>query len=93
MKKSTKMHWYIYNNTVPLLNVVKTQIFYPVYNIILNIFKFSTILSASQPASQPAIRPGSTSAMAPVFHITKVIAICLQNCCIKDLFTAPWSFL
>jgi len=31
-EKSTKMHMYIYNNAVRLLNIVKTQIFYPVYN-------------------------------------------------------------
>jgi len=28
-----KMHWYDYNNTVPLLNIAKTQIFHPVYNL------------------------------------------------------------
>jgi len=32
-KKLIKMHWYIiYNNTVPLLNIMKALIFYPVYN-------------------------------------------------------------
>jgi len=47
------------NNTVPLLNIVKNQIFHPVYT-----FKnFST----SSSVSQPAARPSSTSAMAPDF--------------------------
>jgi len=59
------MYWYAYNNTVPLLNIVKKRIFYPVYNF--NFLKFSTISSAGQPASQPAVRPGSASAMAPDF--------------------------
>jgi len=31
-QKSTKMHWYDYNNTVPLLNKAKTRIFHLVYN-------------------------------------------------------------
>jgi len=56
-----------------LLNMAKTRTLYPVYN--LKIFKFSTILSADQPASQPtclpAIKPGSTSAMAPDFSHKK----------------------
>jgi len=29
----SKMHWHVYNNTVPLLNIVKTQIFHLVYHI------------------------------------------------------------
>ena len=64
MKKSTKMHWYNYNNTVPLLNIVKSQIFHPVYNF--KISKFNTI-SSKPPASQPTVKPSSTSAMAPDF--------------------------
>jgi len=64
----------IYNNTVPLLNIAKTQIFYLVYNF--KIFKFNTILSAGL----PAIRPGSTSAMAPDFSHKKVIMSSLQIC-------------
>jgi len=71
----TKMHWYDYNNTISLLNIAKNRIFHLVYNF--KIFKFSTILVFCQPAcqtaSQPAIRPGSTSAMAPDFHIRKVV--------------------
>ena len=50
-KKSTKMHWYDYNNTVPLLNIAKSQIFHQIYNF--KISKFSTISSARQPASLP----------------------------------------
>jgi len=69
----TKMHWYDYNNTVPLLNIAKSQIFHPEYNFKNS--KFSTISSASlldsQPASLPAVRPGSTSAMAPDFSHKK----------------------
>jgi len=83
MKKLTKMHWYVYNNTVPLLNIAKTLIFHLVYNLIF--LKFSTILSAGQPASQPAcqlaylpaIRTGSISTMAPDFSQKKDS---LQNC-------------
>jgi len=30
MKKLTKMHWYDYNNTVPSLNVVNSQMLYPI---------------------------------------------------------------
>jgi len=41
--------------TLPLLNIVKTRIFYPVYNFIfLNLALFHL----------PAVRPSSTSAMA-----------------------------
>jgi len=63
------MYWYVYNNTVPLLNIAKFEYF--IQYIILKNFKFSTILSASQPASMPAVRPGSTSAMAPDFSPEK----------------------
>ena len=38
---------------------------------ILKISKFSTISSANQPASLPAVRPGSTSALAPDFSSKK----------------------
>jgi len=30
------MHWYIYNNTVPLLNIAKTRIFHLAYTVPLN---------------------------------------------------------
>jgi len=49
--------------------MAKTQTLYPVYNF--KKIKFSTILSAGQPASQPAVRPGSTSTMAPDFSQKK----------------------
>jgi len=55
------MHWYIYNNTVCLLNIVKSQILYPVYNLKISLFR----LPASQPTCLPHVRPSSTSAMAP----------------------------
>jgi len=57
------MYWYDHNNTVPLLNIAKSQIFHPVYNFkfFLNLALFCLL------DSQPAIRPGSTSAMAPDF--------------------------
>jgi len=52
-QKSTKVHWYDYNNTIPLLNIAKVEYF--IWYIILKISKFSqAILSASlldQPAS------------------------------------------
>jgi len=58
------MHWYDYNNTIPLLNIVKNLIYIQSgIRIIFKISKFSTILFACQ----PAIRPGNTSAMAPDF--------------------------
>jgi len=57
------------NNTVPLLNIAKNQIFHPVYNF--KISKFSIILSACHTASQPAVRPSSTSAMVPDFSHKK----------------------
>jgi len=54
----------------------------------------SIILSAFLPASLPAYhKTCSAGTLAPVFHTTKVIAIYLQNCCIKEgLSTVPWSF-
>jgi len=44
--------------------------YYLVYNFKNS--KFSTTLSAGQPVSLPAKRPGSASAMAPVFDKIKV---------------------
>jgi len=67
MKKSTKMHWYIYNNTVYLLNIAKIQIFYPVYNF----RKFLNLTLFRLPAYLPHVRPGSTGAMAPDFSHKK----------------------
>jgi len=69
-KKLTKMHWYVYNNTVPLLNMCsENSNISSVYHF--KKIKFSTILSAGQPASLPAVRPGSTSDMAPDFSHKK----------------------
>ena len=59
------MYWYIYNNTVPLLNIAKTQIFCSVYNF--KKFKISTISFNCL----TAVRPGSASAMAPDFSQKK----------------------
>jgi len=88
MKKSTKLYWYTYNNAVPLLHIVKTLIFYLVYN-----FKFSTILSAGQPACQLAVRWDSASAMVPDFLHKMVITSSLWICYFKEgSSTAPWSF-
>jgi len=54
---------------VSLLNIAKSRIFHPVYNF--KISKFSTISSDCLPDSQPAIRPGNTSTMAPDFSHKK----------------------
>jgi len=48
-----------------------TAKFFIVWYIILKISKFSIILSTCQPASQPPVRPGSTSAMALDFQTRK----------------------
>jgi len=66
--KSTKMYWYVYNNSVPLLNIEKKL------NISSSI-QFQKILLFCLPASQPAGRPGSTSAMAPVFFHTRKLTM------------------
>jgi len=61
-KKSAKMHWYVYNYIVPLLNIAKTQIFHPIYDsIFLNLAPFYL------PACLPAIRTGTTCSIAPDF--------------------------
>jgi len=80
VKKLNKMHWYVYNNNIPLLYIVKTWIFHPIYNF--KMFKFSTISSASL----PAVRSSSTSAMAPDFYTRKIIVSSLQNCYSEGLF-------
>jgi len=54
------------------------------------VYNFKNLNSHYLSACQLAVRPGSTSAMAPVFHATKVITIYLQDCCTKEgLSTAP----
>jgi len=68
---------------------MKTRTVYLVYNFkkILNLALFCL------PASQLAIRPGNTSAMASDFYPKKVIASILQICYSEeDSSTAPWSF-
>jgi len=66
MKKWTKMYWYVYNNTVPLLNIAKLEYFIQyIISKILNLALFRL------PANMPAIRPDSTSAMAPDFSHKK----------------------
>jgi len=96
VKKLTKMYWYNYNNTVPLLNIAKTWIFYLVYNFKI-FLKFSTISSADQPANQPdslpAVRPSSASVWLQIFHTRKVITSSLRICYSEEgSFTAPWFF-
>jgi len=94
VKKLTKMHWYAYNNTVPLLNIVKNLEYFIRYTILIFLNLAQLHLLACQPASLPAVRIGSTSVMAPDFHIRKVIVSSLQNCYSEEgLSTAPWSFL
>jgi len=66
-KKSTKMHWYVYNNTVPSVNIAKLDILSSIYVIL----KFLNLALFRLPAGQPAIRPGSTSTMAPDFSHKK----------------------
>jgi len=61
------MHWHKYNNTVPLLNIVKSQIFHLVYNLKI----FLNLALSCLPASQLAVRPDSTSAMVPNFSHKK----------------------
>jgi len=61
-EKPIKMHWYNYNNTVSLLNIVKSRIFHPVYN---------SKNFVSLPASLPGVSSGSTSAMASGFSPEK----------------------
>ena len=57
------MHWYCYNNAVPLLNEVKTLTFRSVVNF--KTFGIYLDLSDSLPACQPAIRPTSAGCTAP----------------------------
>jgi len=80
------MHQYYYNNTVPLLNTAKSQISHLIYNF--NFFKFSNILSASQ----PVVRLGSTSAMAPDFSHKKGVYKTVILMKVHPLHPA-WSFL
>ena len=56
------MHWLGYNDAVSSLNEAKTQIFQPADNF--ENFKIR-LYFVSQPASQPALRPGCTRCRAP----------------------------
>ena len=59
------MHSYCSNNAVTVLNAAKSLKIRSTMNF--KNLKFTCILSASQPASQPAVRPGSASATALEF--------------------------
>ena len=56
------MHWYCCNNTVPMLNKVRTLTFRSVANF--QIFEISLDFDY-QPAMQPAIRPTTAKCTAP----------------------------
>jgi len=89
MKKSTtgKMYWYAYNNTVPLLNIAKTQIFYPIYN--LKKIKLALFhLLACQLQDLVAL-----VLWLLIFYTRKVIVSSLRICYSEEgSSTAPWSF-
>ena len=59
------MHSYCSNNAVTVLNAAKSLKIQSTMNF--KNLKFTRISSASQPASQPAVRPGSASATALEF--------------------------
>ena len=59
------MHSYCSNNAVTVLNAAKSLKIRSTINF--KNLKFTRISSASQPASQPAVRPGSASATALEF--------------------------
>ena len=63
------MHSYCSNYAVTVLNAAKSLKIRSAMNF--KILKFTCILSASQPASQPAVRPIFTSAMALEFLYSK----------------------
>ena len=56
------MHWLGYNDAVSLLNEAKTRIFQPTANF--ENFEIH-LYFVSQPASQPAVRPGCARCRAP----------------------------
>jgi len=58
------MYWYIYNNTVHFVK-------YSENSKILSGIKFLNLALFCLPAYQPAVRPGSASAMAPDFSHKK----------------------
>ena len=59
------MHSYCSNNVVTVLNAAKNSKIRSTMNF--KNLKFTRIMSASQPASQSAVKPGSASAMALEF--------------------------
>ena len=59
------MHSYCSNNAVTVLNAARSSKTQSTMNF--KNLKFTRILSASQPATQPAVRSGSTSATALEF--------------------------
>ena len=56
------MHWLGYNDAVSSLNEAKTRIFQPTANF--EIFEIH-LYFVSQPACQPAVRPGCARCRAP----------------------------
>ena len=65
LKIPTEMHSYCSNNAITLLNTAKSIKIRSIMNF--KNLKFTCISTISQPASQPAVRPGSTSATALEF--------------------------
>ena len=61
-KKPAGMHWLGYNDAVSSLNETKTQIFQPTADF--ENFEIR-LYFVSQPASQPAVRPGCARCRAP----------------------------
>ena len=60
------MHWLGYHDAVSLLNEGKTRIFQPTANFKnFEIRLYFVSLPASQPDSQPAVRPGCARCRAP----------------------------
>ena len=87
-KKLTKMYWYHYNDTT-FLNATKIPMSHSLYN-----FKNLKLIAFRLPDYQPAIRPGYTSAMAPVFLHSKSNTLDLQSFCSNELLsTVLWCFL
>ena len=85
------MHWLGYNDAVSSLNEAKTRILQPTANF--ENFEIR-LYFVSQPASQPAIRPGCARCRAPEISHDKGKAVDLRKCCSEDdLPTAPWRFL
>lgn len=72
----------IHTAVIMLLNTAKSLKIYSIANVIN--LKFTCILLACQPASQPVVRPSCTSFMASEFYTTKkslwVYEICSDEC-------------